>query len=513
MSQDQRHSIETVKALLSLNNLSLPVYQRPYKWGEKQVQQLFADLESQKNYEHYRLGTIVLHESESQIVDKDGCKKTVKKLDIVDGQQRILTLLLIMKAVIDRGGNDPAIKAILVDKTAEGTGGKTLEAQIEARLASLVFSSQISQYNLANNFQIIQRLVNRPEFTVESLDFLLNRCEVVLFTLTDITEAFQFFDAQNSRGRDLDPHDLLKAFHLRAFSKKEEVLKQYAVDDWESRESHELATLFGDYLYRTRQWIQGRSARYFTKKDVDLFKGVDLDKDRHIPLSAPLRILHHYVDHYNHQFERQIDGAKMPFPFQLEQTIINGRRFFEMTAHYQNKLQAEIRGESLPKVYPLTDRAKEILTCLNHYSKRYRTGDRYVRMLFDCVLMLFIDKFGEEALSLAIEKIFIWAYSCRLRQYAVQLATVDNYARGKHDYNHLNLFKHFHESMTAHEALFFQSKILQKRDLGKDFNPKDYEIKDKAIDAESDEHLVINRNMLDLFKALGYYLEESQNDK
>ena len=493
MSQKPLHSIYSVKDLLSLNDLSLPVYQRPYKWGEKQVQQLFADLESQKNYDHYRLGTIVLHasESESQTVGEGDGKKTVKKLDVVDGQQRILTLLLILKAVIDRGGNDPAIAEILTEKIAD----KTLQEQIEARLASFAFTSRISQYNLANNFQMIQRLVNRPEFTGESLEFLLNRCEVVVFTLVDITEAFQFFDAQNSRGKDLDPHDLLKAFHLRAFSKKEEALKQHAVDDWESRESHELATLFEDYLYRIRQWVKGHSARYFTKDDVDLFKGIDLDKDLHIPLSAPLRILHHYVDHYNHQFDRQIDGAKMPFPFQLEQTIINGRRFFEMTAHYQNKLQSEIQGQNLQAVFPLTDRAKEILICLNHYNKRKRTGDGYVRMLFDCALMLFIDKFGEEALSLAIEKIFIWAYSCRLRQYAVQLATVDNYALGEHRYNQFNLFRHLHESMTIHEALSFKLENVPEEDKH-----------NRKIDQYNDEYdFAKNRSMIDLFKELGYY--------
>ncbi|MBS7836294.1 DUF262 domain-containing protein [Wohlfahrtiimonas chitiniclastica] len=492
MSQNIPHSIDKIKDLLSRDALSIPVYQRPYKWGEKQIQQLFADLESQKSCDHYRLGTVVLYHSESQEKDNDGSKKIVKKLDVVDGQQRILTLLLIMKAVIERQQNDPEINAIL----AEEIKGKTLQNQIEARLASFSFLSQISQYNLANNFQTIQRLVNRPEFTCKSLEFLLNHCEVVVFTLTDITEAFQFFDAQNSRGKDLDPHDLLKAFHLRAFSKKEEALKQHAVDDWESRNSNELATFFGDYLYRIRQWTQGYSARYFTKSDVDIFKGVDLDKDRHVPLSQPLRILHHYVDHYNHQFDRQIDGAKMPFPFQLDQAIINGRRFFEMTAHYQHQLQSEIKGNNLGETFALTDRAKEILTCLNHYNKRYRTGDRYVRMLFDCALMLFIDKFGEELLSLAVEKLFIWAYSCRLRQYAVQLATVDNYARGKHDDNHINVFKHLHESMTAHEALSFELKNVPIQDK---YNREIEGQYNNEYDFEK------NRSMIDIFKELGYY--------
>ncbi|MCL7690074.1 hypothetical protein M8363_26695, partial [Klebsiella quasivariicola] len=56
-----------------------------------------------------------------------------------------------------------------------------------------------------------------------------------------------------------------------------------------------------------------------------------------------------------------------------------------------------------------------------------RTGDRYVRAMFDCALIFYIDKFGSQGLSLAIEKCFIWAYRCRIRQQVVQLATMDNY--------------------------------------------------------------------------------------
>ena len=47
--------------------------------------------------------------------------------------------------------------------------------------------------------------------------------------------------------------------------------------------------------------------------------------------------------------------------------------------------------------------------------------------MFDCALIFYIDKFGSQGLSLAIEKCFIWAYRCRIRQQVVQLATMDNY--------------------------------------------------------------------------------------
>lgn len=64
---------------------------------------------------------------------------------------------------------------------------------------------------------------------------------------------------------------------------------------------------------------------------------------------------------------------------------------------------------------------------LNSYPARTRTGDCYVRAMFDCLLIYYIDKFGHADISRAIEKIFIWAYSLRLQMQVVQLASMDNY--------------------------------------------------------------------------------------
>lgn len=73
-------------------HLTIPDYQRPYKWTEKHVRTLFDDLDyfvagiTAKNRDDdrykYRLGTIVLHKGSIEA-----------KSDIVDGQQRTLTFL------------------------------------------------------------------------------------------------------------------------------------------------------------------------------------------------------------------------------------------------------------------------------------------------------------------------------------------------------------------------------------------------------------------------------------
>ncbi len=391
--------IISVGEFLAMSGLVIPAYQRPYKWTSKNINQLFGDIATHRHKPSYRLGTIVLH--------REG-----DVLNIVDGQQRTITLMLTVKA----------LTGLRLASLADEELRKQL-ANLAKGIIQSLFDSEISQTNIRNNYLEIARIVERPEFTEDLIACLLNRCQVVVFELDDISQAFQFFDSQNARGRDLEPHDLLKAYHLREFH-DEDVAKANTVSQWESSNSDDLAALFAEYLYRMRNWSKGQPARYFGKDDVHLFKGVNIDTSAPYPYAAQLRMAHHFVDSYNRQFERKIDGRHMAFPFRIDQAMINGRRFFEMTAHYQQRI-ASIAGIGA-KVAPAGSAGK-IIQVLGSYQGRRRRGDGFVRGLFDCLLICYIDKFGEAELARAIEKIFIWAYTVRLEMEVVQIATVDNY--------------------------------------------------------------------------------------
>jgi hypothetical protein len=401
-------TIISVYDLLMDTALEIPQYQRPYKWTGKNINQLFSDIAIHKDKSAYRLGTIVFH--------REG-----EKNNIVDGQQRTISLLLAARALIQRNK----------EKKLERKDLQECLLKLEQVMVNPSFSSEISQKNIHSNYLEVARIVSRADFTEAHIDFFLNKCQVVAVALTDVSEAFQFFDSQNARGRDLEPHDLLKAYHLREFSPRDEPLKVATVARWENSDTQELATLFSQYLYRIRNWSKGESARYFSKNDSDLFKGVNIDTVASYPYVEQLRIAHHFVDHYNGQYERQIDSREMGFPFHLDQIIINGRRFFELISHYQSKV-ARISAESwsgheLVGAEGLDGFAQDIMETINSYPARTRTGDCYVRAMFDCLLIYYIDKFGHAELSRAIEKIFIWAYSLRLQMQVVQLASMDNH--------------------------------------------------------------------------------------
>ncbi len=88
-----------------------------------------------------------------------------------------------------------------------------------------------------------------------------------------------------------------------------------------------------------------------------------------------------------------------------------------------------------------------IIKMLNGYDGRHRSGDRYIRNLFECALIYYIDKFGNVELDRVIEKLFIWAYKLRLKLQSVRLASVDNRAI------ETNIFKVIKDANTHHEVL------------------------------------------------------------
>lgn len=406
--------ILNIGQFMANDRLEIPHYQRPYKWSINNVNQLIQDIERFKGTNSYRIGTIVIHLEDN-------------KYKIVDGQQRTITFLLILKALTKSKLN--SINQKLKDQLS----------LLQKSTFKPTFKSDISKKNIKENYFEIERRI--AGFDDKVIDFLLNKCEVTHFVIDDVSEAFQFFDSQNARGKDLEPHDLLKAFHLRELEYESENIsaeeKEKLVDTWEEMDTTELSTLFADFMYRVRGWSKGNSSRYFTKKDTYLFKGFNLKRIDNYPYVNLYRLLDEHLKNQN------ASGKESKFPFQLDQTIINGKHFFDMISHYKFIYDAFEKS-----IINLSPNAQIIINTINTYEGKNRTGDKYVRMLFNSALLYFIDKFGTENTSKAVEKIFIWAYSLRLNYESLQLASVDNYV-----IQESNMFKRIRDAIYQEEIL------------------------------------------------------------
>ncbi|MGS0675498.1 DUF262 domain-containing protein [Shewanella sp. 125m-1] len=441
------NDVKTIAELLS-QSLYIPTYQRPYKWLPKHVNQLFDDIFNHRAKPCYRLGTVVLHQDKNSesAVEKGG-------LNIVDGQQRLLTLTLLC-TIMD--GEEKTIASSLLEHK---------------------FESSISIANLKNNAQIIsERVASLPATEKqELLDFVLNKCELIQVTLDDLSEAFQFFDSQNARGKALAPHDLLKAYHLREMmDSTEQTERLHHVSLWEQGvnpddDSANLHTIMGEFLFRMRRWIDGEYGIQFSRHNIGVFKGINLDSTQYAYVDAMLA-LDYAIETFNADPARKWDKQAKGYPFQVDQVMINGKRFFEYIQHYMAIHSTLFVGKGARLSSFVYEHAVK-------YSGSNRKGDSYVRNLFLCAVMYYYDKFGDVELEKAAQICYRWSYFLRLELQRIGMESVDNHAKARS-----GLFRAISKAVHPQQVLNFQPPYIKEPKFN---NAKDVQVSIEAMKSGS----------------------------
>lgn len=373
--------------------LRIPSYQRPYKWTKKNITDLLLDIETSiresKEYKDfkYRVGTVILHTN---------TEEGTLTYDIVDGQQRILSFLLL---------------------------SLYLECGVGSSLSKRKFSSKVTHKNLHENYKAIREwFAFAPAGMREDFKQAMEKhLEVVVITVDEISEAFQLFDSQNSRGRALYPHDLLKAYHLRVMSGKKG--EERAVEEWEAKDPKAIAELFRDYLFPIWHWARRRKCGGFTAADIDLYKGVEPDSE------------------YAYAYRVRRTGAR----YQITEPFPAGRDFFKMVHHYMQMLK-DLKREIA--VNPALQEVKEILIASSGRDKkntlitsaeeldealdRQPVGFRQACRLFFCALLCYYDRFGVLD-ARAVKRLFTWAMMLRVNMQHLGFASINKYAIGERD--------------------------------------------------------------------------------
>lgn len=400
--------------------LTIPEYQRPYKWTAKNANQLLDDIEEAMytNKEVYRVGTLILH------LDKEG------KYNIVDGQQRTITFSLLLDC---------------------------LEQNPIVFLKQPVSKNRFNLHNVINNHRALKRRIlkliaddkNRKELT----EYINEHCEMIVVITNDLSEAFQFFDSQNARGKSLYPHDLLKAYHLREMSDINVTETERIVKMWEELDQKSLAVLFNEYLYRVKEWVRGNRSEELTEHNIDLFKGVT-SKDNH-PYAQYYKGAFAYADELNRSFVPFVTGIQNLSPFQINAPIIAGKPFFEYAKHYFDILK-DIQNNDKYEGYFIND--NPIVKTLDLRKYKNGVGNRITRLMFDTAILLYVDRFCPaipsktdiDYLEQFVIFAFIWAYSMRAQYMNVGWLVAQNYVMGTTNkdsvVNGFNIYKVIAES-------------------------------------------------------------------
>ncbi|WQY61061.1 DUF262 domain-containing protein [Helicobacter pylori] len=242
----------------------IPIYQRPYQWTEENCEKLLDDLFF--NYENdresdYFCGSLVL-------VKSDPNSKTAT-YDIVDGQQRLSTFILLAKVLADLyNGLDPEyleyLQASWKDRYKErkrlsfNTIGSNAEYDFQDALEH--FNDSQASKNKNNKNSYLKNAVCLKDYLIEKeiknindfIEWLYSNVKFITIICPSIDKALRIFNVLNARGLPLNATDIFKGELLKKLTEEKE--QEKLATRWEDLyqkcldNGFDMETLFSQYL-------------------------------------------------------------------------------------------------------------------------------------------------------------------------------------------------------------------------------------------------------------------------
>jgi uncharacterized protein with ParB-like and HNH nuclease domain len=256
----------TIKSLFgnSESLFQIPKYQRPYSWLDEQVDQLWDDLytafennqQDQGNDGNYFLGSIIVVSPES----------TSSYFDVVDGQQRITTLMILFCAIrdtfpninseVDIASNPSVIKMSRIKKCIFDDDDRDrlkfyTHSHDHSNFEKQIINGNISELSRPFKYQIKsepkfrfintavsfrEKLLEKGEKNIgEFINYLFNQVNLIKIECTSRSFAIKLFQVLNDRGMDLSNSDLIKSYLMSKIGDNKKKEEQF-IADWQNIE-------------------------------------------------------------------------------------------------------------------------------------------------------------------------------------------------------------------------------------------------------------------------------------
>lgn len=206
---------EDGNSLFDLNvQYLVPLYQRAYAWKEKEIVQLIHDIYymEQGEHENYHLGSLIVSRNDN-------------KYEVIDGQQRLTTLFIILKCLLGKGvlnhGVSSTLRFLCRDKS-----NYTLD-----NLSKLVDDDRIEE-NIRVGRDIVLSELNKADFSVTQFVSGLRKVTLYRIEVPQNTDLNRYFEIMNTRGEQLEQHDILKATLMSFLT--DSLQKAWFADIWDA---------------------------------------------------------------------------------------------------------------------------------------------------------------------------------------------------------------------------------------------------------------------------------------
>ena len=264
-------SPKSLKEIFNNNEFEIPEFQRPYSWGIDECDQLWEDFSSILNGEHdpkgqYFLGSIVVYPKP---------KDDKKILCVIDGQQRLTTLLMLFYVLFQKAKTLTILEK-LIYKIDPRTGDAIIGTpkinscvfmqKDKERLVNVLEKKELGSNKddkFENNCHRLSNLIEEwsskmPAKKYErAIESLLDNVVMLPIKCEDQDDALTLFQVINDRGRPLSDSDIFKAKMYNATEDKDDFIAR-----WNELSNHE--KLFRYYMHISR------SKKDDTNKEIGL---------------------------------------------------------------------------------------------------------------------------------------------------------------------------------------------------------------------------------------------------
>lgn len=176
----------------------IPLYQREYAWGEKQIVRLIEDISDAEDDKKYYIGTLIVS------------KRNDGQLEVIDGQQRLTTLFLLLNCL----GETTDTHLTFECRDRSNYTLKNIQKVVEGKND---LDEKQQEDNIVKGVEIIKRTLEKEEKNKSGFknDLKGKLKKVILFQIIvpKHTDLNRYFEIMNTRGEQLAQHDILKA-HL-----------------------------------------------------------------------------------------------------------------------------------------------------------------------------------------------------------------------------------------------------------------------------------------------------------
>ena len=213
----------------------IPVFQRDYSWGPEQCRRMWSDIVNAMDHEdaNHFLGSFVYVE--------DNAGAAFGSWVVIDGQQRVTTLILILIALRDHiletgwEGEEPTVEQIddYFLKNNHQSGERMYRLALRRRdndtLRALIDGKEVSEVRdgselVVGAYDCFRSLLNEPDVDPGVVYKGIYRLEVVDVRLQRrIDNPQMIFESLNSTGVDLAQSDLIRNYLLMGLSQEDQV--------------------------------------------------------------------------------------------------------------------------------------------------------------------------------------------------------------------------------------------------------------------------------------------------